>query len=96
MVAAQLLDLATFMTMVRRLGPGAEANPLVVSMLGAGGLPEIVLAKVALVALVGSVAVLLAVGRAPGLRRAGGALLAFAIVAGVFGGWSNAITMGPL
>ena len=96
MVAAQLLDLGTFVTMIRRLGPGAETNPIVLSMLGSGGLGDVVLAKIALVALVGGVAVALMVGRAQGARRAGGALLAFAIVAGVLGGWSNALTMGPL
>jgi hypothetical protein len=96
MATAQLLDLATFVTMIHRLGPRAEANPFVVELLGAGGLPEVVLAKILLVALVGSVAVALVVGRVPSARRAGGLLLAIAIAAGVLGGWSNVLTMGPL
>ena len=34
MSAAQLLDLATFVNMVHRLGPAAELNPLVGAMYG--------------------------------------------------------------
>lgn len=96
MAIAQLFDLATFMTMVRRLGPGAEVNPFVASMLGTGGMPEVVLAKLALVVLVGATAVVLLSARGRRPQRVGALLLGCAIVAGVFGGWTNAITIGSL
>jgi hypothetical protein len=96
MVAAQLFDLGTFLTMVHRLGPVAEANPIVAEVLSSGGLGVVVLAKLALVVLVGAVAVVLTAVDQHRARRLGGALLAFAIVAGVVGGWTNAMTMGPL
>src|SRR5947207_15803957 len=95
MLAAQLLDLATFITMVRRFGPKAEINPFVSAMLGSGGLTAVVVAKLLLVVLVASVAIALMTGREHGLRRAGTVLLACAIAAGIFGGWTNAITIGP-
>jgi hypothetical protein len=96
MVAAQLLDLMTFLAMVRRVGIGGEANPLVVSLFEDGGVPTVVLAKLGLVVLVGSVAVALLAMRSHAVRRAGGMLLAAAIVAGILGGWTNALTIGVL
>jgi hypothetical protein len=96
MVAAQLLDLATFVTMVHRLGPSSEVNPIVSAVLSSGGIGAVVLAKLLLVVLVASVALSLMVGREKGLRRAASVLIACAIVAGIFGGWTNAITIGWL
>ena len=96
MVAAQLFDLGTFLVMVRRLGSAAEANPLVDSTLAAGGLAEVVLAKMALIVLMGAVAFALISVRGRRLQRAAWVLLGCAIVAGVVGGGSNALTMGPL
>jgi hypothetical protein len=96
MAVAQLFDLATFMAMIRRLGTSAELNPVVLGMLGSGGMASVVLAKVALVVLIGAVSVVLLQGRAGGMRRAATVLLGCAIVAGVFGGWSNALTIGRL
>ncbi len=96
MVAAQLLDLGTFLTMVRRVGFAGEANPLAANVLAGGGLGLLVLAKLALIVLVGSVVVGLVAFRRPWFKRAGWALLAFAIVAGVLGGWSNALTIGAI
>ena len=96
MVAAQLFDLGTFVVMVRRMGSGAEANPLVVSTLSTGGLPDVVLAKLALIVLIGAVTVALMTMRGRGLERTAWVLLACAIVAGMVGGGSNALTMGPL
>jgi hypothetical protein len=93
MAVAQLFDLATFMAMIRRLGPGAELNPIVLGMLGSGGMASIVLAKVALVVLIGAVSVALVQGRGGAMQRAATVLLGCAIVAGVFGGWTNAITI---
>ena len=96
MLLAQLLDLGTFIVMVHRVGPQAEVNPVVSMLLDAGGVAEVILAKVALILLVGGVAVALRSGRQPGMRRAAGVLLGCAIVAGIFGGWTNAITIGPM
>ena len=96
LLAAQLFDLATFVTMVRRLGPRAEVNPFVSEMLGAGGLPELVLAKLALIVLVGATAVVLLRARGARFQRVGAVLLACGIAAGVFGGWTNAITIGSI
>jgi hypothetical protein len=93
MVAAQLLDLGTFVTMVRRIGIGAEANPLVVGLFQDGGIPALVLAKLSLLVLIGSVSVVLVRMRGRTWQRAGGMLLAMAIVAGILGGWSNALTI---
>ena len=96
MAIAQLFDLATFVTMVRRFGPTAEANPVVAAVLGSGGVQAVVLAKVALVVLVASVTVVLVRHRDRGMVRAAQILLACAIAAGVFGGWTNALTIGSL
>jgi hypothetical protein len=96
MLLAQLLDLGTFVVMVHRVGPDAEVNPIVSALLFAGGVGEVVAAKLALIVLVAAVAVALRAGRAPGMRRAAGVLIGCAIVAGIFGGWTNAITIGPL
>ena len=54
MLVAQLFDLATFVTMVHRLGPSSEANPIVVAILGADGLSVLVVAKMLLVVLIGA------------------------------------------
>jgi hypothetical protein len=96
MFAAQLLDLGTFMTMIRRLGPSAEANPLVVTLLGDGGMPLLVLLKLGLVVLVGAVAVALLAMRGRATQRLGWAVLGCAIAAGIVGGWSNALTIGAI
>ena len=93
MFVAQLFDLVTFVTMVHRLGPSSEANPIVVAILGANGLSALVVAKVLLVVLIGAVAVSLMTGRRTRFRLAGQVLLACAIVAGLLGGWSNALTI---
>ena len=96
MTSAQLLDLGTFVTMVRRLGPGAELNPLAIGMIEVYGFPMAAIAKVALIALVAAIAVLLT-GRGRRIDRVvGAAVVTAAIVAGIIGGWSNAMTMGPL
>jgi hypothetical protein len=96
MAIAQLFDLATFVTMVRRVGPTAEANPIVATVLGTGGVEAVVLVKVALVVLVGAVTIALVSNRDSGMRRAAKILVGCAIAAGVFGGWTNAITIGSI
>ena len=98
MSVAQLLDLATFDLMIRRVGVLAEANPLVASLYLAHGLPVVAIAKVALVALVAAIAAVLGRVPAPALvvRFALVAILASAIAAGVVGGATNTAAIGLL
>lgn len=91
LVAAQLFDYGTFTLMVDRHGIAAELNPLVAQGFEAFGLPFLALAKFALVALVGSIVVVI------GRRAAGPRSLpvlativsVLAVVAGLVGGISN-------
>jgi hypothetical protein len=96
MSLAQVLDLGTFVAMVRRVGLDGEVNPIVAALIGGYGLPMAGIAKVALMALVVAIALILA--RRPGLvdRVASVTVLAAAIVAGIVGGATNVLTMGPL
>jgi hypothetical protein len=94
MTTAQLFDLGTFVTMVARVGPAAEANPLVAGVLEAYGLPMAVIVKMALIALVVAVSVVLTARSHRLDRRLGVAVISVAIVAGLFGGWTNAATIG--
>jgi len=94
---AQFFDFGTFVVMVDRHGPGAEANPLVAGILAGLGIPGIVIAKVALVVLVAATAILLV--RRPGSaghRGIAAAVVGLGIVAGLVGGCTNALTLGPL
>ena len=92
MSAAQLFDLATFLTMVHRLGPGAEANPLVALLFGAYGLPLVAIAKVAMLALVTAIGAILLKRR--GTAPLAGVVLALGIVIGLAGAVSNLIALG--
>lgn len=92
MAAAQLLDLATFMAMVREVGPAAEANPLVSLLFGVYGYPMVAIAKVVLLALVSAVVAIIT-ARATRPRLAG-AVIATAILVGLLGGLSNSIAIG--
>lgn len=94
MSAAQLLDLATFVTMVREVGPMAEANPLVGALFAAYGFPMVAVAKVVLLAVVTGVVALLA--RPESRPRLAAAVVAVAIVVGVIGGLSNSIAVGAV
>jgi hypothetical protein len=97
LAVAQLLDLATFDVMVRRVGPEAEANPLVASLYGAYGLPVVAIAKVALLALVTAIVAVLS--RAPTPRLAAAlivGILAAGIAAGLIGGATNTAAAGLL
>lgn len=91
---AQLLDLGTFVRMVNAHGVGAEANPLVVHLLDGLGVPFVAVAKIAALSLVVAIAVVLAprAGR-PGHRRLAGAVVACAVLAGLVGGWTNALVL---
>ena len=93
---AQFLDLATFAMMVHRLGPAAEANPVVADILRQHGVSLAAVAKFALVALVTSIAVILWTRDRPhGSKRLAVLVVAVGIVIGIFGGWTNSVTLGP-
>jgi len=95
MAVAQFFDFGTFVVMIQRYGPGAEANPLVTGILIDLGLPAAALAKIALVTLIASVSVLLAHRSRSDLhRRTAGVVIGTAILAGLIGGGSNALTIG--
>jgi hypothetical protein len=90
---AQSFDLVTFWVMTRRLGPTAEANPIVADLLEGSGLTAVVVAKVALILLVAALAVAAAAqGRRGVWAMVGGLPLAIAVAAGLIGGITNAAT----
>ena len=93
MAVAQFFDLGTFIAMLERIGPHAEANPIVLSVLDSLGMPGILLAKVALTVLVAAVSVVLLSRPEHRDRFLGALVLGWAILAGVIGGGSNALTM---
>ena len=68
-VLAQALDLTTFILMVARRSPAAEANPLVAHLLATVGVPGLLFGKAAIVV----------------------APMAVAILAGLIGGYTNAV-----
>ena len=97
MTVAQLLDLATFGEMIRRVGTQAEANPLVAAMFDMGGMPAVAIAKVALTAIVAAVVAWLA--QRPTSRLATalvGIVIAAGIAAGIVGGATNTAAIGLL
>ena len=94
MSAAQLFDLATFLTMVHRLGPAAEANPLVTLLFGAYGFRMVAIAKVTMLALVTAIGAILLKQRGTGPLVGG--ILALGIVIGLAGAVSNMIAIGAL
>ena len=91
---AQALDLASFQVMVNVHGPGSEANPLVANLLESSGFVALVALKVALVVLVGALAI---AGTSQGGRWTrgvvGGVPVAIAIAIGLVGGITNASTI---
>jgi len=86
---AHLFDWLSFLVLLARHGIGAEANPIVVTLVEETGVPGVTLAKVATVAF----AALLAVQIAPTRRRMAMVLLTFGVVAGLVGGVSNIATL---
>jgi hypothetical protein len=94
MSAAQLFDLATFVAMTQRLGPHAEANPLVGTLFAAYGYPMVAIVKVVLLAVLSAVgAILVDRSARPNLAAA---VVAMAIVVGLVGGLSNSAAIGAL
>jgi hypothetical protein len=94
MSAAQLFDLATFVAMTQRLGPHAEANPLVSMLFASYGYPVVAIAKVVLLAIVSAVGTIL-IDRSSRPKLAA-AVFAVAIVIGLVGGVSNSAAIGAL
>jgi hypothetical protein len=94
MSAAQLFDLATFLTMVHRLGPGAEANPLVAMLFGLYGFPLVAIAKVTMLAFVTAIGAVLLQQR--GTRWVVVTILVAGIGVGIIGGISNTVAIGAL
>jgi hypothetical protein len=89
--AAQFFDLGTFTGMIDRRGIHAELNPIVVQGFDTFGMPIVVLVKLALVVLVGSIVFLLAT-EGPGRKPQPGlatAVTLIAVSAGFLGGVSN-------
>jgi hypothetical protein len=90
---AQAFDLATFTVMVARHGSAAEANPLVHDLFDAFGMPAVILAKLALVVLIGALCLAASSRNNRGVWSVvGGLPLALAIAGGLIGGITNAAT----
>jgi len=89
LIIAHVADYTTFVVMVARHGLGSELNPLVVTLAEDYGLALLTMAKFATVLLVA--AVFLVVGRTR--PRVATAVLAFGILIGGLGAYSNIITI---
>ena len=97
MTVAQMLDLVTFGEMVRRVGAGAEANPLVAAIFALAGMPGVAIAKVALTSVVAGAIAALAKRPASRLATALVVIVVFVgIVAGLVGGVTNTAAIGLL
>lgn len=91
---AQAVDLATFSAMVARHGAAAEANPIVSDLYVSYGMSAVIIAKLALVILVGALSVAAFSQDRRGVWSVvGGLPLALAIAAGLIGGITNAATI---
>ena len=82
---AHFFDYATFLILVSRHGLAAEANPIVVRIAQAAGIPGLTLAKVLTVAFAATLMVLIA----PRRRWLAYGLLTFGVLMGLIGGISN-------
>jgi hypothetical protein len=93
LLAAQLFDFGTFTLMVGRHGIAAEMNPLVAQGFVAFGLPILVVVKLALVVLLGSIVVLLARDgpSRQSVRGLAASITILAVVGGLVGGISNVL-----
>ena len=96
MTLAQTLDLGTFVAMLQRVGLDGEANPVIAGLVAAYGPPMAGIAKVALLAFLTALVVVL---ERRGRRLdsvLGGLVVGVAIVAGIVGGATNVLRMGLL
>jgi hypothetical protein len=92
-LAAQLFDFATFTIMIARHGIVGEANPIVAQGFVAFGLPIVVIGKIALIVLCGSLQVVLlrGVGTGRASWRLATLVALLAVAAGLAGGISNLV-----
>lgn len=94
-LAAQLLDFVTFQIMVRMHGIHLELNPIVSSTYQVGGFGILLVAKLALVVLVGATVVILS--RRSGVEMRSSRLAAVvtltAVYGGLLGGTSNTLVI---
>ena len=93
LLAAQLFDFGTFTLMIGRHGIVAEVNPIVAQGFDSFGMPILVLSKVALIVLLGSIVVLLArdvPSRRP-IRGLAATITLLAVIGGLVGGISNVL-----
>jgi hypothetical protein len=86
---AQGGDLLTFLRMILTHGLAAEANPLVAHGVDRVGLPLVLLAKVGLIVLVTAIFSVLSRSH----RRTAGVVATAAVVAGLFGAFTNVMAM---
>lgn len=94
MLTAQFFDFGTFVRMIGRHGPAAEANPIVAGLLDDYGVPLLFVAKVIVAVLVVAVVLIITDKHAERPRpRLAAAVLTAGIVAGLVGGLSNALTL---
>jgi hypothetical protein len=93
--AAQMFDFVTFTIMVERHGVQAELNPIVAASFLTGGLPILFFVKLALVMLVGATIVILGRRESPieVPSKLASLITVAAVIGGVFGGWTNALTI---
>lgn len=93
LLAAQLFDFGTFTLMVSRHGIAAEMNPIVAQGFDSYGLPILVVVKLALVVLLGSIVVLLARegSSRQSVRGLAASITILAVTAGMVGGISNVL-----
>ncbi len=96
MSAAQLLDLATFVAMVRQLGPAAELNPLVSALYALYGYPMVAIVKILLLAVVTAVVTILVARSSSSRPRLAAGIVGLAILIGLVGSLSNAIAVGAI
>ncbi len=89
LLLAHVFDWASFLVMIARHGLGAEANPIVVTLVEETGVPGVTLVKLATVVFAAGLAVWIA----PKRRRVAMVLLSFGVVAGLVGGISNIATL---
>jgi len=89
LILAHVADYTTFLIMVARHGLGAELNPIVATIYEDWGLALLTVAKFATVLLVASVFLIVARER----PRVASGVLAFGVLVGAFGTYSNLLTI---
>ena len=89
LAGAQAFDYVTFLVMAAHHGIAAEANPIVIRLAHAYGLPGVTAAKLMLVGLVGLTAIVIGRQR----PKLAALVIVAGVAAGTFGGFSNIISI---